>query len=67
MMFHEWDRQTMKLWSEDPQYQRLGQFYMNKLGEYNLELYRKVPEDIDPYYVTTRFPSFINWLAENWI
>ena len=67
MMFHLWDRQTMKLWGKDPKGMRLGQFYMNELAKYNLDLYRSVPDDIDPFYFTTRFPDFIRWLAENWV
>ena len=67
MMFHMWDRQTMELWGKDPKGMRLGQFYMNELSKYNLDLYCSVPDDIDPFYFTNRFPDFIRWLAENWV
>ena len=67
MDFNTWDKLTMLKFSrENPHSLRIGQFYSNQLAVDNLYLYRKLPSDIDPYYYSIRFPSFIEWLRENW-
>jgi len=45
----------------------LGQFFMNALGEYNIELYRSVPEDVDCFHVDARVCEFTDWLQDNWV
>jgi hypothetical protein len=57
----------MRSYNEDPKHQRLGQFFMNALGEYNIDLYRSVPEDVDCFYIEARFWEFTTWLQTNWI
>ena len=56
----------LKYGRNNPHNLRLGQFYANELSTHNLELSRKVPSDVDPYYLTTRLPDFLKWVSENW-
>ena len=67
MTFESFYRDTMRSYNEDNKHQRLGQFFMNALGEYNIDLYRSVPEDVDCFYIEARFWEFTTWLQTNWI
>ena len=67
MNFYQWDKNVMlKYGRNNPHNLRLGQLYVNELSAHNLELFRKVPSDIDPYYLTSRLPDFLRWVSENW-
>ncbi len=37
-------------YQEDNKGLRIGQFFMNELSKYDLEIYRSVPADLDCYY-----------------
>ena len=67
MTFAEFYKNTVLSYYEDTKNQRLGQFFMNALGEYNIELYHSVPEDVDCFYVDARVWEFIAWLQDNWV
>ena len=67
MNFYQWDKNVMLKYGRDnPHNLRLGQLYTNELSAHNLELFRKVPSDIDPYYFTSRLPDFLQWVSGNW-
>jgi hypothetical protein len=67
MTFEQFYTNTIRSYYEDPNHQRLGQFFMNSLGDYNLELYHSVPECADCFYDDKRFGKFTDWLQDNWV
>ena len=56
-IFHYW---------EDDKGLRIGQFFMNELAEYNFELYKSVPPELDCFYDDTLFCYCSDWVGENW-
>ena len=56
-IFHYW---------EDDKGLRVGQFFMNELAEYNFELYKSVPPELDCFYDDTLFCYCSDWVGENW-
>jgi hypothetical protein len=67
MTFEQFYKNTVLSYYEDTKGQRLGQFFMNALGEYNIELYRSVPKDVDCFHVDARVCEFTDWLQDNWV
>lgn len=53
-------------YQEDNKGLRMGQFFMNELGEYDLELYRSVPMEVDCFYNDTLLLSCLEWVSKNW-
>jgi len=53
-------------YNEDNKGQRIGQFFMNQLADVNVELYRSVPVDLDPFYNDRLFCSAVEWIADRW-
>lgn len=45
---------------------RKGQFLMNELSKVNLNLYRSVPPDLDPFYNDELVGACLRWLADRW-
>jgi hypothetical protein len=56
-IFHYW---------EDDKGLRVGQFFMNELAEYNFELYKSIPPELDCFYDDTLFCYCSDWVSENW-
>jgi hypothetical protein len=67
MTFEQFYKNTVSSYYEDTKNQRLGQFFMNSLEEYNIELYRSVPKDVDCFYVDALVLEFTDWLQNNWV
>ncbi len=67
MTFEQFYKNTVSSYYEDTKNQRLGQFFMNSLEEYNIELYRSVPKDVDCFYVDALVLKFTDWLQNNWV
>jgi len=53
-------------YQEHKQHLRLGQAYMNYLGQVNKDLFHAVPWDLDPYYQDKFVPTFLEWLNQRW-
>ena len=66
MTFTHFLKKTILPACDHPQEQRLGQFLMNKLYEYNPALYSKVPPELDPFHSDSRVWDFMVWLKSNW-
>jgi hypothetical protein len=67
MTFDQFYKKTVLSYHQDTKSQRLGQFFMNELGDYNIELYHSVPEDVDCFYDDSRIWAFTDWLQDNWV
>ena len=67
MTFEQFYSRTMSSYIEDNKNQRVGQFLMNALAEYDIELYRSVPMDVDCFYKDSLLWNCSNWLQDNWV
>ncbi len=67
MTFQDFYTNTIRSFNLESNHQRLGQFFMNALWNYNEHLYSSVPEDVDCFYVDARFYNFLYWLENNWV
>jgi hypothetical protein len=56
----------MSYYQEDSKGMRMGQYFMNELSKYDLDLYRQIPEEVDCFYQDKLFKDFIGWLSMNW-
>lgn len=52
---------------QDNQHQRMGQYFMNELSKYDLNLYCSVPADVDPFYNDKLLQSCIEWVSHRWV
>lgn len=66
MTFEGFYQDYIRSFNEDNKGQRRGQFFMNQLGGVNVELYRAVPPDLDPFYNDKLLNSALEWVADRW-
>ncbi len=52
---------------QDNQGMRIGQFFMNELSKHDLNLYRSIPADLDPFHNDKVLDSCIEWASYRWV
>lgn len=67
MIFEQFLKNTISSYCEDTKGQRFEQFFMNALAEYDIELYSRVPKDVDCFYDKSKFCDCTDWLRDNWV
>lgn len=66
MTFNNFYNNTMRSYQEDNKGMRMGQYFMNELSKYDLDLYRQTSDEFDCFYQDELFKDFIGWLSMNW-